>query len=91
MIVLGNRTGKVAHLTVRTQDEEDSVATGESPGTYSVLELNPATAKFYIGGVPDSAGVSTIRILYLCRLSIDLSVPLHFLLPSHLVFGKLER
>ena len=58
LIILCFRTGKVAHLTVRTQDEPDSVAEGESPGTYSVLELHPATAKFYVGGVPDSAGVS---------------------------------
>ena len=28
---------------------------GESEGTYSVLELNPAITKFFIGGIPSEA------------------------------------
>jgi laminin alpha 3/5 len=42
---------------VRTADENDVTVEGESPGTFSVLDLDSRTAKFYVGGVPESAGV----------------------------------
>lgn len=31
--------------------------TGESSGTFTVLELNPQTTKFYVGGVPSDVRV----------------------------------
>ena len=55
--VIAERTGKSAFVTVRTADEDDDTVEGESPGTFSVLDLDSETAKFYVGGVPDSAGV----------------------------------
>ena len=59
MIVINTfRTGKTVSVIVRTEDEEDVVQEGESEGTKSVLELDDASSKFYVGGVPDDAGVS---------------------------------
>ena len=57
-LVIVCRTGKTVSLIVRTENEEDSVEEGESPGTYSVLDLNPVSSKFYVGGVPENVGVS---------------------------------
>jgi len=48
------RSGKQGKLTVRTEDEENDVKTGVSPGSYSVLDLSYST-KFYVGGVLDQA------------------------------------
>jgi len=44
------RSGKQGKLTVRTEDEEDDIQTGQSPGVFSVLDLSYNT-KFFIGGV----------------------------------------
>ena len=43
---------------MRTEDEDDSVEEGESPGTFSVLDLDTVGSKFYVGGVPENVGVS---------------------------------
>jgi len=48
------RSGKQGKLTVRTQDEDDDVQTGESLGIYSVLDLTYNT-KFFVGGVVGQA------------------------------------
>ena len=50
--------GKSGTLTVRTDKQEDDVTEGNSPSTFTVLELNPATTSFYLGGVPDDVTVS---------------------------------
>ena len=50
--------GKSGTLTVRTDKQEDDVTEGSSPSTFTVLELNPATTSFYLGGVPDDVTVS---------------------------------
>ncbi len=44
-------------LIVRTEDEDDSVEEGESPGTFAVFDLDAETTKFYVGGVPENVGV----------------------------------
>lgn len=44
-------------VIVRTEDEDDSVEEGESPGTFAVLDLDPISTKFYVGGVPENIGV----------------------------------
>ena len=44
-------------MTIRTQDQPDQVVTTESPGTNSVLNLNPDTVRFFVGGVPMDARV----------------------------------
>jgi len=54
MVVNVCRSGKQGKLTVRTDDEENDVQTGISPGTYSVLDLSYNT-KFYVGGVVNQA------------------------------------
>ena len=41
-------------MTVRTEDEADDVQTGQSLGTYSVLDLSYNT-KFFVGGVVGQA------------------------------------
>ena len=51
-------------MIIRTEDEDDSVQEGESPGTFSVLDLNPVTSKFYVGGVPENIGVRYLLNLY---------------------------
>ncbi len=53
------RTGIKAKLSVKTAKEVDSVAEVESTGSSSVLDLDPHTTKFYVGGIPDTAQVST--------------------------------
>ncbi|XP_076440495.1 laminin subunit alpha-like [Babylonia areolata] len=55
---VAERIGKSGTLTIRTEKEEDDVTEGNSPSTYTVLELNPATTKFYLGGVPDDATIA---------------------------------
>lgn len=55
--VITERTGKTGTLIVRTQDQPDVVVTGASPGTKSVFDLDPDAVKFFIGGVPNSAGL----------------------------------
>ncbi len=54
------RTHKEGTLRVRTEGEEDSVATGSSEGTFSVLDLDQLYTRFYVGGVPTRAGVRHI-------------------------------
>ncbi|PVD23436.1 hypothetical protein C0Q70_16705 [Pomacea canaliculata] len=49
---IAERTGKTGTLTIRTDRQEDQKVEGTSEGTFAVLELNPATTKFYLGGVP---------------------------------------
>ena len=63
------RTGKIATVTVRTADEDDVINEGVSPGTFSVLDLKPQTARFYIGGVPSTAGVSVGPVICVCSVS----------------------
>ncbi|XP_074640335.1 laminin subunit alpha-like [Tubulanus polymorphus] len=55
--VIAERIGKSGTLTVRTQDEPNSVAMGTSPGTMSVLKLDPIGTRFYAGGVPTAATI----------------------------------
>jgi len=58
----GSRTGRTAKVSVQTADQPDIDATGEVPGSFSVFDLHPTDTKFYIGGVPESSGVSTSDI-----------------------------
>lgn len=66
-------------MTVRTAAEDDVQSEGVSPGTFSVLDLNPLTAKFYIGGAPGSAGVSCT---WGCFIGMSISLMLCFLFGS---------
>ena len=66
----GGRSGKHGKLTVRTDDEENDVQTGVSPGTFSVLDLT-YNSKFYVGGVVDQA------VDAVCTLSLFLPSLLH--------------
>ena len=53
------RIGKAGTLTLE-QDPREAVlgsVTGKTRGTHTVLELNPLTAKMYVGGVPSDATV----------------------------------
>jgi hypothetical protein len=50
--------GKSGTLTVRTDKQMDDVSMGNSKSTFTVLELNPATTGFYLGGVPADFNVS---------------------------------
>ena len=56
-----SRTGRTATVSVRTDGQDDVNTAGEAPGTYSVFDLHSTDTKFYIGGVPDNAGVSIPR------------------------------
>ena len=66
----GGRSGKHGKLTVRTDDEENDVQTGVSPGTFSVLDLT-YNSKFYVGGVVDQA------VDAVCTLSLSLPLLLY--------------
>ena len=59
------RIGKAGTLTLERDPQEEALGsvTGKTRGTYTVLELNPLSAKFYIGGIPSEASVSQILIL----------------------------
>ena len=56
------RIGKAGTLTVERDPKEAPLmpVTGKTRGTHTVMELNPLTAKFFIGGVPTDATVSQI-------------------------------
>ena len=62
-----DRIGKVGTLTLRKQDPlgqvEEEKKTGESPGTFTVLELDQDSSRFYVGGVPSTANVSLFIFL----------------------------
>ena len=45
----------------RTQDEPDSVVNTTTTES-TVLDVDPYTVKFYIGGVPDDAGISEVLV-----------------------------
>ncbi|KAJ8306103.1 hypothetical protein KUTeg_016648 [Tegillarca granosa] len=50
------RIGKTGYLKVNRDEklgEPELTREGNSSGTFTVLELNPVTTKFYVGGVPD--------------------------------------
>ena len=68
--MLFDRTGKVGTLTLRKQDPlgqvEEEKKTGESPGTFTVLELDQDSSRFYVGGVPSTANVSPSFIFLTC-------------------------
>jgi laminin alpha 3/5 len=55
--VIAERNGRTATVTVRTEDETDSVASGTAEGGHSVLDIDPRFSKFYVGGVRDGAGL----------------------------------
>jgi len=67
---LFDRTGKVGTLTLRKQGPlgqvEEEKRTGESPGTFTVLELDQDSSRFYVGGVPATANVSPSFIFLTC-------------------------
>lgn len=50
-LIKAKRIGKSGELVVEGDGDIYQV-TGESSGTFTVLELNPQTTKFYVGGVP---------------------------------------
>ena len=54
------RIGKAGTLTLERDPKEAELGsvTGKTRGTYTVLELNPLSAKFYVGGIPSEATVS---------------------------------
>lgn len=54
------RIGKAGTLTLERDAKEASLqpVTGKARGTHTVMELNPLTAKFFVGGVPADAMVS---------------------------------
>ncbi|KAK3091660.1 hypothetical protein FSP39_021617 [Pinctada imbricata] len=65
--ITAQRIGKVGTLTVEGDPEKGipkDIVSGESGGTYTVLELNPVTTRFYMGGTPSDfrlpAGVTSI-------------------------------
>lgn len=45
-------------LLYRTEKEPNDETKGVSPGTKSVFDLNPDSVKFFIGGIPESAGLT---------------------------------
>ncbi|KAK7100839.1 laminin subunit alpha-like isoform X2 [Littorina saxatilis] len=51
------RIGKSGTLIVRSDKQADDVNDESSPSTFTVLELNPATTSFYLGGVPDDVSI----------------------------------
>ncbi|XP_061192514.1 laminin subunit alpha-like [Saccostrea echinata] len=54
-LIKAKRIGKSGELVVegdRDKGLSPVTSTGESSGTFTVLELNPQTTKFYVGGVP---------------------------------------
>ena len=55
------RNGRNAKLTVRTDKEPNDVAEGESQGTFTLLDFTMRDTRFYIGGVPQHAGVGPHR------------------------------
>ena len=57
------RIGKSGTLIVSREENEEIIeerAKGDSSGTHSVLELNPVTTRFLVGGIPSTMRVSTI-------------------------------
>lgn len=50
-LISDRRTGRNGVLTIRTQDEPDSLADGASEGEASVLDFNHET-RVFIGGIP---------------------------------------
>lgn len=52
------RIGKLGELVVEGDNNIMNKVTGTSMGTFTVLELNPQTTKFYVGGVPSDIRVS---------------------------------
>lgn len=64
------RTGKIGKLTVRKQgelgNEVKEEVSGEVLGTFTVLELNKDTSKFYVGGLPYGVDVRTILLQDMC-------------------------
>ena len=48
------RSGKTAVVTVRTDKEDDVLATGTAADLFSVLDLTEST-KFFIGGAPQDS------------------------------------
>ncbi|XP_063440155.1 laminin-like protein epi-1 isoform X2 [Mytilus trossulus] len=54
--IIAERIGKVGTLTLRKENDLGNVdvedVKGEAQGTFTVLELDPDTTKFYVGGVP---------------------------------------
>ena len=61
------RTGKAGTLILRRENDlgivEEEEAIGEAQGTFTVLELDVETSKFYVGGVPYSANVNIPKLL----------------------------
>ena len=60
------RTGKSAILKVRSPDEpKETEVSGTAEGSFAVFDLNRNldNTKFYIGGVPASAGVSVRKCI----------------------------
>ena len=59
--IIAERIGKVGTLTLRKQGPlgqvEEEKRTGESPGTFTVLELDQDSSRFYVGGVPSTANL----------------------------------
>ena len=43
----------------RTEDEADSTVS-ETTNSSTVLDINPSSVKFYIGGVPDDADIDDL-------------------------------
>lgn len=52
------RIGKLGELVVEGDNNIMNKVTGTSVETFTVLELNPQTTKFYVGGVPSDIRVS---------------------------------
>ena len=52
------RIGKLGELVVEGDNNIMNKVTGTSLETFTVLELNPQTSKFYVGGVPSDVRVS---------------------------------
>ncbi|XP_022314761.2 laminin subunit alpha-like [Crassostrea virginica] len=51
-LIKAKRIGKLGELVVEGDNNIMNKVTGTSMGTFTVLELNPQTTKFYVGGVP---------------------------------------
>ncbi|KAK6179097.1 hypothetical protein SNE40_011531 [Patella caerulea] len=64
--VIAERIGKAGYLTIRTDKQDDTKVSGQSEGTFTVLELNPLTTVMYVGGAPDDVSLpeNLLRIPY---------------------------
>ena len=51
-------------MTVRTDKEDDVIATGTAAEPFSVLDLTEST-KFFIGGASENSGVGSINLLFI--------------------------